>query len=140
MTECVYCGKPLTRREVTRDHVIPESRGGSNERYNIAPACADCNSEKGSLTAAEYLAVRGNRADLKTMRRKVNRQLPAARAEDVMPGKRPVLTFAKARAIDEIPAHARVAWAIEQNQRRQAITNAEAARARARAEGRRAGT
>lgn len=44
--QCAYCTvEPAT----TLDHCIPVSRGGSNWPANIRPACASCNTEKGSL-------------------------------------------------------------------------------------------
>lgn len=57
--QCVYCGSKLTPKNATVDHVIPHSRGGSKtDRMNQAPACKNCNSNKGPMTAAEYLGVR----------------------------------------------------------------------------------
>ena len=40
---CAYCGqaKPLTR-----DHVVPISKGGTDYIGNIVPACRQCNSKK----------------------------------------------------------------------------------------------
>lgn len=49
---CAYCG---TERELTKDHVIPRSRGGSNEPDNIVWACRNCNSAKGNRTPGEWL-------------------------------------------------------------------------------------
>lgn len=40
---CVYCGE---RTIMTRDHVIPLSKGGSNDISNIVPACLTCNLRK----------------------------------------------------------------------------------------------
>lgn len=40
---CVYCGKT---ENITRDHVIPLSKGGHHAKYNIVPACINCNSSK----------------------------------------------------------------------------------------------
>lgn len=37
-----------------RDHLIPKSRGGSNEPENLVPACVVCNSTKGTRTPSEY--------------------------------------------------------------------------------------
>jgi len=44
---CVYCGRRGGR--LTRDHVVPLSRGGSDYIANIVPACRKCNSEKRDL-------------------------------------------------------------------------------------------
>lgn len=40
---CLRCGK---KKKLTADHVIPLSRGGSNEISNIQPLCKSCNSKK----------------------------------------------------------------------------------------------
>lgn len=53
---CFYCHSSL---KLTVDHDIPLSRGGSNEIWNILPACRACNSQKGSLTASEFFQRRG---------------------------------------------------------------------------------
>jgi 5-methylcytosine-specific restriction endonuclease McrA len=50
--ECQYCGardKPLTI-----DHVIPESRGGTDDDDNLVTACKPCNSSKGAQTLEEW--------------------------------------------------------------------------------------
>jgi hypothetical protein len=41
------------RECLTRDHVIPQSRGGSNEWTNVVTACSSCNTRKGSRLPAE---------------------------------------------------------------------------------------
>lgn len=49
---CQYCSRPqggLKPREcLTRDHVIPHSRGGGNEWTNVVTACSSCNTRKGN--------------------------------------------------------------------------------------------
>lgn len=42
---CVYCGQVT---ELTRDHLIPISKGGTHDYGNIVPACQSCNSRKGT--------------------------------------------------------------------------------------------
>ena len=39
---CLYCGELFSPRGLTRDHVIPVSRGGSDCWTNAASACRDC--------------------------------------------------------------------------------------------------
>jgi hypothetical protein len=50
---CVYCGELKT---LGPDHVLPLSRGGSNNIENILPACKSCNCTKGTKTLEEFLA------------------------------------------------------------------------------------
>ncbi len=49
--KCIYCGKKPNK--LTKDHVIPISRGGKNNIENIVPACWNCNYQK-RATAVEY--------------------------------------------------------------------------------------
>lgn len=48
--KCVYCGKDLTRKTLTKDHRIALSRGGSEWPSNLVPACKKCNCGKGDRT------------------------------------------------------------------------------------------
>lgn len=50
---CAYCQDPEAIVEV--EHVVPFSRNGDNRISNVVPACAACNSEKGTLTPGEWL-------------------------------------------------------------------------------------
>ncbi len=49
---CQYChrnaGQLHSRECLTRDHVIPISRGGTNEWTNVVTACSKCNTRKGN--------------------------------------------------------------------------------------------
>jgi hypothetical protein len=51
--ECVYCGHSL-RRDLTLDHVIPQSKGGENTWENLVTACKRCNSQKADLSLEEF--------------------------------------------------------------------------------------
>jgi len=53
---CIYCGRDDV--PIHRDHKVPLIRGGTNDIANIVPACASCNSKKGTRTASEFLALR----------------------------------------------------------------------------------
>lgn len=51
--ECQYCGKELSSKEATLDHVIPRSQGGKTTWENIVCCCAHCNRKKGGRTPKE---------------------------------------------------------------------------------------
>lgn len=43
---CAYCGEQFRERDLSRDHVIPASRGGLDAWCNLASACRLCNTKK----------------------------------------------------------------------------------------------
>lgn len=51
---CHYCRKPLTPDTMTKDHVIPRSRGGLNLKRNTVAACFSCNHSKANRTPQEW--------------------------------------------------------------------------------------
>ena len=44
--KCCYCGKNLTLKESTVDHIIPKDQGGLNIWENVALSCKPCNCKK----------------------------------------------------------------------------------------------
>ncbi|GAB4343970.1 MAG: HNH endonuclease [Flammeovirgaceae bacterium] len=48
--QCVYCG---SNEDLTLDHVLPRSRGGTSTWSNLVTACRSCNSKKGDYTPEE---------------------------------------------------------------------------------------
>lgn len=50
--KCVYCG---SQENLTLDHKIPQSRGGSHDPENLATCCSTCNSSKGAKTPQEWM-------------------------------------------------------------------------------------
>jgi len=45
---CQYCGEVLPSSELTLDHVVPRSRGGSSTWENLVACCHPCNRQKGN--------------------------------------------------------------------------------------------
>ena len=43
---CAYCGNEHKSHDLTRDHIVPVSRGGLNTWMNVVSACRGCNSYK----------------------------------------------------------------------------------------------
>ena len=52
---CVYCGVKLSAYTASLDHVIPLSRGGSNDPKNLVWSCKKCNYKKGDRIPYEWL-------------------------------------------------------------------------------------
>lgn len=54
---CQYCGRHKSelrgRQFLTRDHIRPISRGGSNTWDNVVTSCSPCNNRKGGRLPAE---------------------------------------------------------------------------------------
>ena len=48
--QCVYCG---SNKNLTLDHVIPKSRGGTNDWTNLVTSCFKCNLKKANKTPEE---------------------------------------------------------------------------------------
>lgn len=75
--QCLYCSNEFPFESLSRDHVVPKSRGGIDRWENVVTACRRCNQFKGDrllneismdLIAlpyrpnyAEYLALTNNR-------------------------------------------------------------------------------
>ncbi len=47
---CMYCGEQFPRHALTRDHVLPLSRGGRDHWQNVVSSCLACNVRKGNRT------------------------------------------------------------------------------------------
>ena len=74
---CLYCGSRFHSRELSRDHILPSSQGGTDEWRNLATACRRCNNHKAGFTPeqagmqliavpftpsyAEYIYLKGRR-------------------------------------------------------------------------------
>ena len=50
---CQYCGKRFPTSELSLDHVMPRSRGGTSAWTNLVCACTGCNARKGARTPVE---------------------------------------------------------------------------------------
>jgi len=44
---CQYCGREVSEKEATVDHVIPKSKGGPWSWTNLVTCCPECNQKKG---------------------------------------------------------------------------------------------
>src|ERR1700740_32531 len=55
---CQYCGVVLASGELTLDHVVPRSRGGSSTWENLVACCHPCNRRKGNKLLSEISEIK----------------------------------------------------------------------------------
>lgn len=51
---CAYCGEQFDRADLTRDHVVPRSKGGPNTWENCVTCCWSCNNAKDDRAVHEF--------------------------------------------------------------------------------------
>ncbi len=51
--QCCYCGHRFSRQNLTREHIVPTSRGGKDVWVNCASCCKSCNGLKGNRLLEE---------------------------------------------------------------------------------------
>ena len=52
---CAYCG--MFTCKLTRDHIVPKSKGGSGDKSNIAYVCRECNQSKADMMLYEWAKI-----------------------------------------------------------------------------------
>jgi hypothetical protein len=67
LTLCTYCSTRLCRRTITRDHVLPQSRGGKSTHDNLVPCCGPCNRQKSDKPLWRFMLER-SRPELRVRR------------------------------------------------------------------------
>lgn len=50
--QCAQCG---SLNKITKDHIIPISKGGTNYAYNLQPLCHSCNAIKGNRSSTRLM-------------------------------------------------------------------------------------
>jgi predicted transcriptional regulator len=70
---CVYCREDLhgaSPREITLDHYIPRSRGGTNQAVNLITSCRSCNAKRKDRTVSEFVGDRSRVMEITIARRR----------------------------------------------------------------------
>ena len=65
--KCVKCGKSFRQGDMDIDHILPKSKGGTNERENLQCICKHCNRSKQADTSE-------TEADLKRRKKEIKQQ------------------------------------------------------------------
>lgn len=60
---CQLCGVSHTTRQIDVDHIVPVSKGGSNDATNLQALCRTCNSQKGNRDDTDFRAVADSFSD-----------------------------------------------------------------------------
>jgi 5-methylcytosine-specific restriction endonuclease McrA len=50
---CAYCGGEFRSDQLSREHIVPASRGGGDSWMNLVAACRGCNHRKAARTPEE---------------------------------------------------------------------------------------
>lgn len=50
---CAYCSRSFPSSDLSRDHIIPRSKGGTDDWMNVVTACKKCNTKKGDKTLSQ---------------------------------------------------------------------------------------
>jgi 5-methylcytosine-specific restriction endonuclease McrA len=93
---CAYCGGVFGLDHLTREHIVPTSRGGTDTWMNCITACRNCNGRKGNRTLDElgwqmyYLPY-----------------VPSVHEDMILRGRR-ILTDQMAFLLASVPAHSRL--------------------------------
>lgn len=61
---CRYCGRQPSDVILHLDHIIPVSKGGTNDPENLVTSCADCNLGKAATRIEQYAPNDGDRLRL----------------------------------------------------------------------------
>lgn len=52
--KCAYCGAELSIKTLTKDHIVPISKGGKHTFDNLAACCTFCNAKKSDSTSSHW--------------------------------------------------------------------------------------
>lgn len=62
---CPRCGRKFRKSQLDVDHIVPQSKGGDNSRYNLQIMCAHCNRSKQDDMRDTYRDLERRRKELR---------------------------------------------------------------------------
>lgn len=60
---CELCGVSSQQKQIDVDHIVPRSKGGSNDRSNLQALCRTCNAQKKNRDDTDFHAVHESYSD-----------------------------------------------------------------------------
>jgi ATP adenylyltransferase len=63
---CELCGASSNTTQIDVDHIVPRSKGGSNDISNLQALCRTCNAQKGNKADTDYRGIAGSYANRET--------------------------------------------------------------------------
>ena len=94
--ECPHCRKAIkTQDELTIDHIVPRSKGGTDNVENLQPMHKKCNSDKGSVMPE---VTECSATPVKKHRKKHN--LPKHKEREIVKSRTPEELYQKCKRID----------------------------------------
>ena len=64
---CQYCGRKAPDVILNIDHIVPVSKGGTNEILNLITSCFDCNNGKSNIPLSEESVLNKQRIQLEQL-------------------------------------------------------------------------
>lgn len=57
--KCIWCGRALAARHLdsSYEHLVPQSKQGSNHSDNLLPACIDCNNRRSNISPGKWIEI-----------------------------------------------------------------------------------
>lgn len=69
---CQYCGQSAPEVLLVIDHIVPVSKGGTSDIFNLITACQDCNSGKSNIPLSDNSEISKKKAQLDIINEKKN--------------------------------------------------------------------
>jgi len=70
--KCIYCGRSAPDVLLEVDHIIPVSKGGKNDLFNLVTSCFDCNRGKGKKKLSNNDEFNKQREELEVKNERLN--------------------------------------------------------------------
>lgn len=75
---CALCGASSSERRIEVDHIVPRSRGGTNDINNLQALCDECNRGKSNTDQTDFRAIGpGTKGDLTVSARRDAKPQPS---------------------------------------------------------------